>query len=198
MVEKKKKAKKKETGHLVEFSSAEIKLLQEVRSKDKINSKSTIGGIYFSTDGEVVATDARRLVVLKKKYDPSYGDRVVSIDLKIRKADMVAFNFKKNEWVITSDVKNSKPYKARIIDGRFPDYRQVIPTADPVYRTQLDTGLLPANVKLTMDFMESGTAAVRCKLKGEDFDEIKDDITFIVMPVRIEDGGSGLLTKEKK
>ncbi len=195
-----KKIKKKETGHLVEFSSAEIKLLQEVRlsAKEVVDKNSIIIGIYFGTNGDVVATDARRLVVLRKKYDPSYGDRIVSIDFKVKKTDLVTFDFEKNEWVIiTSDLQKTS-CKAEVIDGRFPDYKQVIPTADPVYRTQLDTALLPRNVKLTMDFMESGTAAVRCKLRGEDFDEIKDDITFIVMPITVKCGGSGLLTKEKK
>lgn len=94
-------------------------------SKDSI--KPVFNGIYLCQDG-IISTDSRRLFMSKYNLPDSYSDIIPLDTIKLLKDDFYYSTSDKKEYCKIE--LSSLTIYSRIIQGQFPNYKQVIPAND--------------------------------------------------------------------
>ena len=166
---------KEEFPKFPEFKEKEVFKLKQIDLKDMIRltsfavsheeSRYVLNGILLEIDSDtirMIATDGRRLAKIEKKLPQNYS-KEMSIILPIKAIQEINRNLKDVGEV--SFVLNSNQVlfdidgvliATRIIDGEFPNYKQVIPKEIPtkvkIKREELLSAIRRANLLSTPDF----------------------------------------------
>ena len=93
-----------------------------------------LNGILVSTDGKIVATDGHRMIVIESEEAKSFeSDTIIKLYGTIPvSAHKCHFHFiDENSGVVTMtnghDMDTNKTMRFELVDGRFPDYKRVMP-----------------------------------------------------------------------
>jgi DNA polymerase III sliding clamp (beta) subunit (PCNA family) len=98
-----------------------------IKYLSKGNIKSEFQSVYLTGD-KAVATDSFKLIEITRDQEVS-EPVIVKIPKGVRKIDNIT-----PDGTIESGISK---IQGEIIDGNFPDYKQVIPTGEPVYQITL-------------------------------------------------------------
>ncbi|MCU0846421.1 MAG: DNA polymerase III subunit beta [Spirochaetes bacterium] len=123
--------------------------------------KPVFNGLFFSSDNQgkisIVATDSRRLAIITRSFEKNIdiGDGII-IPLKtmneiyrlLESTGKCKFTLQKNQCFFR--IGNTEII-SRIVDGQFPNYRQVIPH-DTIFEALVDTKKFLGSVRRAMIF----------------------------------------------
>lgn len=144
---------------------------------------------------ECAATDTRRLLIVSGEclerpvtagrfiHDKTTTHKNKRVDDKpvnavIAKKDMLrsaglsedkskAFGFSQNCETVAIALDQKRTIETPIIDGKFPDYRAVLPTTEPAVRVTLNAKMLSEILSIAAKFQSSGRRPKNCTIDLE-------------------------------
>ena len=195
-----------ESGTKLELSSDDFRtsVHQVAFSAQENSSRPILAGVYFAvekTELRMAATDSYRLSEKVLKLGKSVEATVCAIPVRaVLEADRLAGGTKKISITIGENqvmfTVNDTKLTSRLIDGQFPDYKQIIPksaaTKAEVDREQFELAVRRVSIfakennqHMKLEFLGDGTLTI-----STDATEIGEESTTI--PIKI-DGTSNVI-----
>lgn len=179
-----------------------VKTLQPFMSTE--DTRYYLCGIYFEWKAgdeklNMVATDGHKLCVLQVAIDPladSQGDITAIVPASALKTILqilksvgnqkmpVTIRFDENNrrmWIDALDQKG----EFKLIDGTFPDYRRVIPTAEPTFTIALAKAQAKEAVKAVSSHKKSDPMVWHMTDANSPLKLVGEDKIVVVMPMHV-------------